>query len=192
MEDRAAELTKQLLAFGRKQVLRPRTMDVNRHVLRFVATLRRVVGDAVTIETDLAQDTWPIFADSGQIERVLMNLGVNARDAMPNGGTMWVRTENVVVGHDAAGRPAAGDYVVLTVEDTGTGIDPTVLAHLFEPFVTTKPPGVGHGLGLATVHGIVEQTGGDIRVISTPGRGARFSVFLPRAQHVTDRDAAVA
>jgi PAS domain S-box-containing protein len=189
---RAGELTQQLLAFSRKQVLRPQIMDVNRHVLRFVATLRRVVGDAITIDTDLTQDTWPIFADSGQIDRVLMNLSVNARDAMPNGGTIRIRTENAVVGHESAGRPPAGDYVVITVEDTGPGIDPAVLAHIFEPFVTTKPPGVGHGLGLATVHGIVEQTGGDIRVTSAPGRGARFSVFLPRAANAASADAAVA
>jgi PAS domain S-box-containing protein len=189
---RAGELTRQMLAFSRKQVLTPQPMDVNRHVRRFVETLRRVIGEAITIETDLAPDTWRIFADSGQIERVLMNLGVNARDAMPNGGTMRVRTRNVVIGHEAAGKPAPGAYVLLTVDDTGTGIDPAVLPRLFEPFVTTKPPGAGHGLGLATVHGIVEQTGGAIRVTSTPGQGTRFSVFLPRAEVDATRDAAVA
>jgi PAS domain S-box-containing protein len=187
---RAGELTQQLLAFSRKQVLRPQMMDVNGHVLRFVETLRRVVGDAIAIETDLAPDTWPVYADPGQIERVLMNLGLNARDAMPNGGTIRVGTENLVIGREAAGNPAPGNYVEITVEDTGTGIDPAVLPYLFEPFVTTKPAGVGTGLGLSTAHGIVEQTGGVIRASSTPGRGSRFSVVLPRA--VSAADAAVA
>jgi two-component system cell cycle sensor histidine kinase/response regulator CckA len=187
---RAGELTQQLLAFSRKQVLRPQTIDVNRHVLRFVETLRRVVGDAIAIETDLAPDTWPVYADPGQIERVLMNLGLNARDAMPNGGTIRVGTENLVIGREAAGNPAPGNYVEITVDDTGTGIDPAVLPYLFEPFVTTKPAGVGTGLGLSTAHGIVEQTGGVIRASSTPGRGSRFSVVLPRA--VSAADAAVA
>jgi PAS domain S-box-containing protein len=188
---RASELTQQLLAFSRKQVLQPRRLDVNRHVISFVAMLRRVIGHGIAIEMELAPDTWPVFADPGQIERVLMNLGLNARDAMPTGGTMHVRTENVVLTHDSGG-VAAGAYVALTVDDTGTGIDPDVLPHIFEPFVTTKPVGVGTGLGLATVHGIVEQTGGAIRVSSTPGRGSRFSVFLPRADDETIRDAAVA
>ena len=187
---RAGELTQQLLAFSRKQILRPQPMDVNQQVLRFVATLRRVVADTITIETDLAPNTWPIFADSGQIDRVLMNLGLNARDAMPNGGTIRLRTENVVVGRDGAGSPAPGNYVELTIEDTGTGIDPTVLPFIFEPFVTTKPPGAGTGLGLSTVHGIVEQSGGVIRASNKPGGGTRFSVFLPKA--VTAADAAVA
>ena len=187
---RASELTQQLLAFSRKQVLRPQTIDVNRQVLRFVETLRRVVGDAIAVETDLASDTWPVFADPGQIERVLMNLGLNARDAMPNGGTIRVGTENVVIGREAAGNPAPGNYVEITVDDTGTGIDPAVLPYLFEPFVTTKPAGVGTGLGLSTAHGIIQQTGGIIRASSTPGRGSRFSVVLPRA--VAAADAAVA
>jgi PAS domain S-box-containing protein len=178
---RAGELTQQLLAFSRKQVLRPQMMDVNRHVLRFAETLRRIVGDAIAVETDLAPDTWPVFADAGQIERVLMNLGMNARDAMPNGGTIRVGTENIVIGREAAGNPAPGNYVEITVEDTGTGIDPAVLPYLFEPFVTTKPAGVGTGLGLSTAHGIVQQTGGVLRASSTPGRGSRFSVILPRA-----------
>jgi two-component system, cell cycle sensor histidine kinase and response regulator CckA len=189
---RASELTQQLLAFSRKQVMELRDLDVNRHVINFVTMLRRVIGHGITIETALAPDTWPVYADPGQIERVLMNLGVNARDAMPDGGTMYVRTENVAIRHDNTSGLAAGDYVMLTVEDTGTGIDPDVLPRIFEPFVTTKPPGVGTGLGLATVHGIVEQTGGAIHVTSTPGRGTRFTVFLPRAIDDPQRDAAVA
>ena len=185
---RAAELTQQLLAFSRKQVMQPRRIDVNRHVAAFVGMLRRVIGTDITLDMHLATDTWPIVADPGQLERVLMNLGVNARDAMPNGGRLHVQTENVHL--DAAtaehhGLPAGG-YVALSVEDTGTGIDPTVLPHIFEPFVTTKPHGLGTGLGLATVYGIVEQTGGAIHVASAPGKGSRFSVYLPRANDASD------
>jgi len=116
---------------------------------------------------------------------VLMNLGVNARDAMPNGGTLRLRTENVVLDSTHASEAAGlspGAYVRILIEDTGTGIDPSVLPHIFEPFVTTKPQGLGTGLGLSTVYGIIEQTGGTIRVDTTPGRGSRFSVYLPRAE----------
>jgi PAS domain S-box-containing protein len=189
---RAGELTQQLLAFGRKQVLQPQRLDVNQRISAFANTLRRLVGQDITIETALASDTWPVFADPGQLERVLMNLGINARDAMPNGGTMRLRTENVVLDHASAERAglAPGAYVRLVVEDTGTGIDPSVLPRLFEPFVTTKAPGFGTGLGLATVYGIVEQTGGGIRVSSTPGKGSRFSVFLPRADNEPARKSA--
>ncbi|HUQ81373.1 MAG TPA: PAS domain-containing protein [Gemmatimonadaceae bacterium] len=191
---RAGELTQQLLAFSRKQHLEPRRLDLNRQVSTFIGTLRRVIGAEIAIETQLAADTWPVFADPGQLERVLMNLGVNARDAMPNGGTLRVRTENLVVDSRSGDTLAVapGAYVALAVEDTGTGIDPTVLPHIFEPFVTTKPHGLGTGLGLATVYGIVEQTGGAIHVDSVPGRGTRFSVYLPRAADATTPDAAAA
>ena len=192
----ASELTQQLLAFGRKQHLLPRVLDVNHHVATFVATLRRVTGESIAIETQLSADAWPIFADPIQLERVLMNLGVNARDAMPNGGTLRVRTENVVFETSVLDEPqlAPGAYVALVVEDTGTGIDPAILPHIFEPFVTTKPQGLGTGLGLATVYGIIEQTGGTIQVDSTPGRGTRFVVYLPRAtdSKATDANAAAA
>ena len=189
---RAGELTQQLLAFGRKQVLQPQRLDVNQRISAIANTLRRLVGRDITIETTLASDTWPVFADPGQLERVLMNLGINARDAMPNGGTMRLRTENVVLDHSSAESAglAPGAYVRLVVEDTGTGIDPSVLPHLFEPFVTTKAAGFGTGLGLATVYGIVEQTGGGVRVSSTPGKGSRFSVFLPRADDEPARKSA--
>jgi len=189
---RAAELTQQLLAFSRKQVLQPQNVHVNRQVASFVGTLRRVVGERITLETDLAPDVWPVFADPGQLERVLMNLGLNARDAMPNGGTLRVRTENVVLDAGDADHHglSAGPYVAVMIDDTGTGIDPTVLPHIFEPFVTTKPHGVGTGLGLATVYGIVEQTGGTIKVSSTPGRGSRFVIYLPRARDDANAHAA--
>ena len=188
---RASELTQQLLAFGRKQHLLPQVLDINHLVGTFVATLRRVTGERIAIETQLSADAWPIFADPIQLERVLMNLGLNARDAMPNGGVLRVSTENVMLTGDGPDHPGlpAGPYVALTVEDSGTGIDPTVLPYIFEPFVTTKPHGLGTGLGLATVYGIVEQTGGAIQVSSTPGHGSRFSIFLPRIGETTDADA---
>jgi CheY-like chemotaxis protein len=157
---------------------------VNEQVKNIAGLLRRVIGEDITIETELAPDTWPVFADAGQLERVLMNLGLNARDAMPRGGTLRLYTENAVLD---TGSPyeklglTPGSYVALVVEDSGVGIEPSVLPHIFEPFVTTKPQGVGTGLGLATAYGIVEQTGGAIDVTSRPGRGSRFSVFLPRA-----------
>ena len=193
---RASELTQQLLACGRQQHLFPRVLDLNHHVATFVTTLRRVTGESIAIETQLSADAWPVFADPGQLERVLMNLGVNARDAMPNGGTLRVRTENVVLETSVLDERqlAPGPYVALIVEDTGTGIDPAILPHIFEPFVTTKPHGLGTGLGLATVYGIVEQTGGTIQVDSTPGRGTQFVVYLPRAtgSNATDANAAAA
>jgi PAS domain S-box-containing protein len=193
---RASELTQQLLAFGRKQHLLPQVLDINHLVATFVATLRRVTGERIAIETQLSADAWPIFADPIQLERVLMNLGVNARDAMPNGGTLRVRTENVMFETSVLDEPrlAPGPYVALVVEDTGSGIDPAILPHIFEPFVTTKPHGLGTGLGLATVYGIIEQTGGTIQVDSTPGRGTRFVVYLPRAtdSNATDANAAAA
>jgi len=184
---RATELTQQLLAFSRKQVMRPRRLDVNQQVKSFVGLLRRVIGEDIAVETHLAPDTWPVFADPGQLERVLMNLGLNARDAMPNGGTLRLITENVVLD---AGRPRvapgleAGSYVSLIIEDTGVGIEASVLPRIFEPFVTTKAHGLGTGLGLATVYGIVAQAGGAIDVTTRPGHGTRFSVFLPRALDV--------
>ena len=182
---RASELTQQLLAFSRKQILQPQRVDVNQQIASFLGMLRRVMGADIRVETELAANTWHVFADPGQLERVLMNLGVNARDAMPNGGTLRFRTENVVLdsGHssEAVGL-SPGAYVRIVIEDTGTGIDPTVLPHIFEPFVTTKPQGLGTGLGLSTVYGIIEQTGGTIRVDTMPGRGSRFSVYLPRAE----------
>ena len=180
---RAAELTRQLLAFGRKQVLQPRVLDANEQVASVAGMLRRVIGEDITLETELCAGAWPAFADPGQLEQVLMNLAVNARDAMPDGGTLRLRTANATVCGPTLARPglAAGEYVTLVVEDTGYGIDPKVLPNIFEPFYTTKAPGAGTGLGLATVYGIVKQSGGYVYVDSAPGEGARFSVFLPRA-----------
>jgi len=192
---RASGLTQQLLAFSRKQVLQPQRVDVNRQIAAFVAMLQRAIGDNIAIETQLSGDAWPVRADPGQLDRVLMNLGLNARDAMPDGGTLRLRTENIVLDRSSASENenlAPGSYVRIVVEDTGTGIDPDVLPNIFEPFVTTKPQGVGTGLGLSTAYGIVEQTGGAIHVATTPGRGSRFSVYLPRADDDSLRESAVA
>jgi two-component system, cell cycle sensor histidine kinase and response regulator CckA len=183
--ERAGELTRQLLALGRKQVLRPEQLDINHAVASTAAILRRVIGEDIAIETALDPGVWPVYVDHGQFEQVLMNLAVNARDAMPSGGAIRLRTSNVVrSGHASdATRPTndVGSYVSLIVEDTGTGIDPAILPEIFEPFFTTKAVGEGTGLGLSTVYGIVEQSGGSISVESTPGRGTSFSILLPRA-----------
>ena len=181
---RAAELTKQLLAFGRQQMLRPRWLDVNAEMTRVTGMLRRVIGEDITVLTELEPTLWPALADPGQLEQVIVNLAVNARDAMPNGGTLRFQTANVTA--DQIGQRVHPDvgpdrYISLVVEDTGTGIDPAVLPKIFDPFVTTKGPGRGTGLGLSTVYGIVEQSGGHIFVTSTPGAGSRFTVLLPRA-----------
>jgi two-component system cell cycle sensor histidine kinase/response regulator CckA len=181
--DRAAALTRQLLAYSRQQLLQPRVVDLNRKVENVVGMLRRVIGEDIILRSDLAPTVWPVFADPGQLEQVLMNLAVNARDAMPAGGTLTLRTTAAII--DAAvarSHPGLtpGQYVSLEVEDTGLGIPPDVLPHIFEPFYTTKSAGKGTGLGLATVYGIVKQSEGYIYVESTPGKGSRFTMLLPR------------
>ena len=190
---RAAELTRQLLAFGRKQILQPRLVNVNETVGGVVVMLRRLIGEDVALTTELADAPSCVLADPGQLVQVLMNLSVNARDAMPNGGTLRLRTKSVTV--DGASVPrcrglVSGDYVSIEVEDTGTGIAPAVLPHIFEPFFTTKAPGSGTGLGLATVYGIVKQSGGFIYADSTPGVGTRFTLLLPRSECDAPPDAA--
>jgi PAS domain S-box-containing protein len=180
----AARLTRQLLAFSRKQIVEPTVLDVSEVVSNIRAMLRRLVGDHVEVVLALGQRLAPVKADRGQIEQIVMNLAVNARDAMPNGGTLTIATGNVDLdeNHPAPHLPAnAGQYVMLTVTDTGTGMAPLVLAHLFEPFFTTKELGRGTGLGLATVYRIVERTGGTINVSSEVGRGTSITVYFPRA-----------
>ena len=181
--ERAAALTRQLLAFGRKQVLRPRVIDLNAVVSEMEKMLRRVIGANVDIATALDPALGRVYADPGQIEQVIVNLAVNARDAMPQGGRLTIETRNVEL--DRASRPpqecvSPGPYVMLSVRDTGSGMSEKVKAHLFEPFFTTKEIGKGTGLGLSTVYGIVKQSGGSITVHSEPGRGAAFNVYLPR------------
>ena len=180
--EQAAALTGQLLAFGRRQMLRPVDLDVNQVVDNIQMMLRRLVGEHIELRVQLADDLKPVRADRSQLEQVLVNLAVNARDAMPSGGRLTIRTEHVTIGsrngHTVHG-PAPGAYSALVVEDTGEGIDPSVLGRIFEPFFTTKPFGRGTGLGLATVYGIVKQSRGDVHVQSTLGRGTTFTVWLP-------------
>jgi PAS domain S-box-containing protein len=178
---RAAALTSQLLAFGRRQVLQPRPVDLNLVVVELEKMLRRLIGEDILLVKSLASDLWPTLADPAQVEQVIMNLVINARDAMPGGGQLTITTGNLEPGLLSGPGSGAGDYVELAVTDTGVGIDPAVQARLFEPFFTTKPQGKGTGLGLSTVYGIVSQSGGQLRVESTPGKGSTFRVLLPRA-----------
>ena len=169
--EQAAALTSQLLAFGRRQVLRPTDVDLNAVVDDIQKMLRRLIGERIELVVDLEPGLAPVRADRSQVEQVIVNLVVNARDAMPRGGRVTIRTLNV----------PPGAYAALKVEDTGEGIAPAVLQRIFEPFFTTKPLGRGTGLGLATVYGVVKQSGGDIQVQSTPARGTEFTVLLPAA-----------
>ena len=180
----ATSLTRQLLAFSRRQVLQPKVFDLHALVLDAGSMLQRLLGDNIHLETQAAPDTGSVKADPSQIEQVILNLVINARDAMPDGGTITIETGNVeldgayVLEHLGA---RAGRYVMLAVSDTGTGIDQQALAHIFEPFFTTKELGKGTGLGLSMVYGIVKQSGGSIWVYSEKNRGTTFKVYLPRA-----------
>jgi two-component system, cell cycle sensor histidine kinase and response regulator CckA len=182
--DRAADLTRQLLAFSRKQVMHPRVIDLNTVVREVDRMLRRVIGDDVVIETDLAPEGATIHADRGQIEQVIMNLAVNARDAMvPAGGVIEIRTEVVELtraqGAQLVPPAPPGRYAVLAVRDTGHGMSADVMRHIFDPFYTTKDVGSGTGLGLSMVYGIVQQSQGALQVISAPGAGAVFRLHFP-------------
>ena len=182
--ERARDLTRQLLAFARRQVVAPRLVDLNVHLRDSQSMLRRLVGEDVELVVETTEGLRPVLADPGQIEQILLNLAVNARDAMPKGGRLTFRTGNVEITAEEAARHAdftAGPHVLLSVSDSGTGMDAEVLAHIFEPFFTTKPAGVGTGLGLATVYGVVRQSGGHIRVASERGEGTTFEIFLPQA-----------
>ena len=180
--NRATSLTNQLLAFSRRQVIQPKVLDLNVLVANMDRMLRRVIGEHIELETVLTPGLGSVKADAGQLEQVIMNLAVNARDAMPEGGRLFIRTGNVSVPHSsrlhADVRP--GSYVRLTVADTGKGMDAEIMIHLFEPFYTSKATGKGTGLGLSTVYGIVKQSGGEIVVESEPGSGATFHIYLPR------------
>ena len=184
--DRASGLTRQLLAFSRRQFIAAKVLDLNALVSNMDGMLRRLIGeDIVELSGELDTSLGAIKADPGQIEQVIMNLVVNARDAMPKGGRLTIETRNVTIGEevrlDAVG-VAPGSYVLLTVRDNGHGMDAETRSHLFEPFFTTKEKGKGTGLGLSTVYGIVKQSGGSIIVESTPGRGTTFRIYFPRVE----------
>jgi len=191
---RAGELTRQLLAFGRRQVLSPRLLDLNRVVGDMEKLLRRLIGEHIELVTRLDDGLGVCRADPGQIEQVIVNLAVNARDAMPDGGRLVISTANAVLEDEGARRQlvAPGVYVLLQVSDTGVGMDEGVRERIFEPFFTTKELGQGTGLGLATVYGIVKQSGGHIAVESQRGEGSAFSVYLPRAEGVVEPTALAA
>ena len=180
--DRAAALTRQLLAFARRQILEPRNVDLNLTVIETLSLLEKVIGSNISIQANCAPNLAVVRADPVQVEQVLMNLCINARDAMPDGGSLSVDTSNVTIDEEFCilqplARP--GQYIMLTVTDTGTGMDAATLDRIFEPFFTTKEMGKGTGLGLATVYGIIRQHGGFLHVFSQPGAGSTFRVYLP-------------
>lgn len=188
--ERGEGLTQQLLAFARKQVLAPKAVDLNQVLASMGGLLRTTIGGRVPIEMRPQPELWRALVDPNQIELVLLNLVINARDAMPDGGTLVIETGNVTL--TAVGRPVdlpAGEYVVVSVADTGTGMSDEVLAKAFEPFFTTKEEGKGSGLGLSMVLGVARQSGGDVRIISRAGQGTSIEVYLPRTQDSTSAGA---
>jgi nitrogen-specific signal transduction histidine kinase len=180
---RSAQLIGQLLAISRKQMLHSTVLNLNRIIQDVGSILQRLIGEDVQIVHELATDLASIRADRGQIEQILMNLATNARDAMPNGGKLTIRTSNAELGPDDAARypyVEPGRFIRLSVSDTGVGMNEALRARVLEPFFTTKPPGRGTGLGLSTIYGIVKQSGGYIWISSAPGAGATFDIYLPR------------
>jgi PAS domain S-box-containing protein len=179
--ERASALTRQLLAFSRQQVLHTKTLNLNAIISDMAKMLLRLIGEDIEMQTKLESELHSIKGDQGQIEQVIMNLAVNARDAMPQGGKLMIETHNVTLEEEGRRTPMVpGDYVLLTMSDTGVGMDAETQAHIFEPFFTTKAQGKGTGLGLATVYGVVKQSGGYVWVYSEPGVGTTFKVYLPR------------
>jgi two-component system cell cycle sensor histidine kinase/response regulator CckA len=188
--DRAAALVRQLLAFSRRQVMQPKTLDLNKIALNLDALLRRLMDERIEMLTRIEENLGKVKADPAQIEQVIMNLVVNARDAMPDGGRLIIETTNVDLDSTYADEHVSvkpGPYVMLAVSDTGVGMDRETLAHIFEPFYTTKESGQGTGLGLSTVYGIVKQSGGYIWVYSEPGKGSTFKVYLPRVDEMEEQ-----
>jgi CheY-like chemotaxis protein len=189
--DRGASLTKQLLAFSRKQVLSPAVLDLNVVVSEAADMLKRLIGENIELHLNSGESLWAVRADPNQIAQVLVNLCVNARDAMPEGGTLTIETRNFTMDDSLVGKypyVRVGNYVLLLVTDTGTGISEEVQEQMFEPFFTTKERGKGTGLGLPTVFGIVKQSGGYMWADSEVGRGARFTICLPKVRGVLEAD----
>jgi two-component system cell cycle sensor histidine kinase/response regulator CckA len=186
--ERASALTRQLLAFSRKQVLEPKIVHLGEIVRETGRMLERLIGEDIALSLALPEDLATVKADPGQIEQVVLNLAVNARDAMPSGGQLTVSVGSLTMATPLDGFPdqlPAGRWVLMTVEDTGSGMDAETLSHAFEPFFTTKERGKGTGLGLSTVYGIVRQSGGRVQVSSVPGRGTSFQIYLPRSDEKT-------
>jgi two-component system, cell cycle sensor histidine kinase and response regulator CckA len=188
---RAAELTQQLLAFSRRQTIKPVVLNINRTVETATKMLRRLIGEDIDLEIHLHTDVGNIVADPGQIEQVLTNLTINARDAMPTGGKLTIEVSNVDLDAEYADQHVSvtpGPHVMLAVTDTGCGMDAETRKHVFEPFFTTKKTAGGTGLGLATIYGIVRQHGGNIWVYSEPGKGTTFRAYFPRVELPTEAD----
>jgi two-component system cell cycle sensor histidine kinase/response regulator CckA len=192
---RAAMLTKQLLSFSRREVVQPTSIDLNDVVSGIEKMLGRIIGEDIALSTKLASTLGAVRADAGQLEQVILNLSVNARDAMPDGGQLIIETQNVTHDLEHVGEyanPGPGNFVLLSITDTGVGMDADTQRRIFEPFFTTKEVGKGTGLGLATVYGVVHQSAGHIRVESKVGRGTTFKIYLPRLQSAADRPASQA
>jgi signal transduction histidine kinase len=189
---RGADLTRRLLTFARRQILDPTVVDLNRQLIAFNDLLQRTLGDSIEVRMAHSPDLWHVRVDAGQFENAILNLAINARDAMPQGGRLTVRCENLVL--DAAfcrdhPQIEPGEYVSISVIDSGTGIEPEILKRVFEPFFTTKESGKGSGLGLAMVHGFAEQSGGVATIESQQGRGTTVRIYLPRSrEEQTDRE----
>ena len=184
----AANLTRQLLAFSRRQIIEPKVINLNHLIIDTGTMLQRLIGEDVQLTVEQGAEMALVKVDRTQLEQVLINLVVNARDAMPNGGKLTIGTSNVSLDQEYAGQHpdvTAADYVMLEVSDDGVGMPAEVRSHLFEPFFTTKGPGKGTGLGLATCYGIVKQSGGHISVSSEPGRGTNFKPGFPRSNHLS-------
>jgi len=183
--ERAASLVRQLLAFSRKQILEPKVLDLNDVVKDMQKMLTRLIGENIQLATTLEAELGSVKADPNQVEQIIMNLVVNARDAMPRGGRVTIETANITIDDQSVKHLKPGEYVMLAVCDTGSGMDQETQRRIFEPFFTTKAVGKGTGLGLSTVYGIVKQSGGYIWVNSEPGMGTMFKVYLPRIDDAT-------